>query len=447
MKKALNILILLSCVLFSSCEKYLSEKSSAKIATPATLEDVQLLLKDYTRLNGTYPNAAEIASDNFFVNTQDVNSVIERERTTYLWQEYENLGPYWTSPYRAIFTANIIMETVNTVDQGDDLQKKNYYAQAQFWRAFHHYTLATLFCKPYIKESADSDLGIPLKITSDINIVPQRSTVKETYEFIINEIVDAIPYLDNNLNEKNHPTKAASYGTLARIYLAMNDYSNAELYADSCLQLYSTLMDYNDINTSANIPFLVRNQEVILDVQASVANLLHRNRGRVDSTLLKSYNDNDLRVPAFFTLNTDGTRGFKGHYSGSSSAIQFVGIATDELYLIKAECSARLGKTEVALKYLNLLLSKRMRKNTFTEIVESNQDKLLHIILSERRKELIARGLRWTDLRRLNQDDNYKTILKRTYGSETIELHPASDRYVFKIVKESVEYSGIIQNP
>ncbi|TCV10437.1 SusD-like starch-binding protein associating with outer membrane [Sphingobacterium alimentarium] len=430
-----------------SCEKYLNEKPSAKIATPSTLEDVQLLLKDYARLNAAHPNAAELASDNFYVNIQNLNSASERERKTYLWQENDEVGPFWTSPYRAIFISNIIMETVEKVEGGEESIKKNYYAQARFWRALYHYSLATLFCKPYSKESAETDLGIPLKITADINLIPQRSTVMETYEFIISEIQQALPHLDTDITVKYQPNRAGSYGFLSRIYLAMNDYTKAELYADSCLQIYSTLIDYNEINTSQNVPFQARNAEVILDVQASVASLLHRNRGHVDTFLLKSYSENDLRVPAFFTLNADKTRGFKGHYSGSSSAIQFVGIATDEIYLIKAECSARMGKTDLALKYLNLLLSKRIKKDTFVEVAETDPVKLLHIILLERRKELIARGLRWTDLRRLNQDEKYKETLKRKLGSDIYELLPGGDRYVFKIIKESVEFSGLTQNP
>lgn len=447
MKLYLILLLLFSVLLFSSCEKFLDEKSSAKISTPTTIEDAELLLKSYGKFNGAYPYAAEIASDNFYVTVQHLNGASERERKTYRWESNDDVAPFWSFPYATIFSANIILETLNKVETSNVKKQENLYAMALYWRAFYHYALANLFCKAYMEGAADTDLGIPLKRSADINDIPKRSTVRETYEFIIKDVEKAIPSLDAELANKYQPNKAAGYGLLARIYLAMGKYEKAGLYADSCLQIQSALMDYNAINTGQNIPFSARNEEVILDVQASVSNLLNRARGKVDSLLVATYAIDDLRLKAFFIHNADGTKGFKGHYSGASAAIQFVGLATDEMFLIRAESNARIGNVDVALDDLNHLLKHRWEKDKFIEYAGLNQDELLEIILLERRKELIFRCLRWSDLRRLNQESKYQQVVKRKLDNELLSLEPNTDRYVFKILRESILFSGIEQNP
>ncbi|MFP9100715.1 RagB/SusD family nutrient uptake outer membrane protein [Flavobacterium sp. RHBU_24] len=96
-----------------------------------------------------------------------------------------------------------------------------------------------------------------------------------------------------------------------------------------------------------------------------------------------------------------------GSYDGSP--LPFSGIATDEIYLIKSECLARAGKFTEAMQVLNTLLEKRWIAGTFFPL-SATGTAALDIILSERRKELVLRGLRWSDLRRLNK---IRALLKK----------------------------------
>jgi hypothetical protein len=82
---------------------------------------------------------------------------------------------------------------------------------------------------------------------------------------------------------------------------------------------------------------------------------------------------------------------FRGYYDYGGN--QYTGIATDEIYLIRAECLARSGNTSDALKDLNNLLAKRWKTGiTFTPIQATNADDALVKILAERKKELLFRG-------------------------------------------------------
>jgi hypothetical protein len=137
--------------------------------------------------------------------------------------------------------------------------------------------------------------------------------------------------------------------------------------------------------------------------------------------------------------------GFIGSYSGS--LLYFDGLATDELYLIRAECNARSGKTTEAMNDLNDLLITRYATGHFTPLTASNAGNALDQILTERRKELVLRGLRWSDLRRLNKDPHYAVTLTRTLNGQTYSLPPNDNKYVFPIPDDEIKISGIPQNP
>ena len=233
---------------------------------------------------------------------------------------------------------------------------------------------------------------------------------------------------------------------LARVYLSMNDYADAGLYADSALNLYSTLTDYNTASTTATIPFQQFSNEVIYDARASQAPALASAKARVDSNLYASYAANDLRKSLYFKTNPTGVF-FKPNYTGQNSNTLFTGIATDKLYLMKAETQARSGNVTGALTALNTLLAARYKSGTYVPYNISDQGQVLTLILQERRKELLLRGLRWIDLRRLNQDSNSAITLYRNVNGSSFELLPQSTRYVFEIDQNAVNISGLVQNP
>jgi hypothetical protein len=125
----------------------------------------------------------------------------------------------------------------------------------------------------------------------------------------------------------------------------------------------------------------------------------------------------------------------------------FSGIANDEVYLNRAEARVRNGNVNGALEDINALLVKRWRTGTFTPIIETNAAALLNIILAERRKELLFRGNRWTDLRRLNKDVNLSKTLSRALNGIEYTLPPNDERYVYPIPFQEISISGIVQNP
>jgi hypothetical protein len=164
-------------------------------------------------------------------------------------------------------------------------------------------------------------------------------------------------------------------------------------------------------------------------------------------SLYNLYATNDRRRPCFYTVQADGVT-FKGNYAIRNTP--FNGLATDEIFLIRAECAARADNVTAAMKDLNDLLRTRWTKvsgvTTYVDQVAADGQDALNRILTERRKELVIRGVRWTDMRRLNRDDRFKTTITRIVQGTTYTLEPGSYKYVFPIPDDVIAATGMQQN-
>lgn len=447
------VILFLVCLLFSSCKKYLDEKPDKKISTPATLEDLEGMIDYYFGMNARYPSAAEVSADNYYLTDAGWGSVTEPHRNYYTWQKYDNVKADWQFPYNSIFSCNVILETLDRlkIAEGDQKRASAIRASALFVRASQHFASAQLFAPAYDRNSARQQEGIPLKFSSDIEELSVRATVEQNYESILSDLKNSIQSLPVKPSLKYRPSKPAAYGAIARTYLAMREYEKAGLYADSCLQLYDSLMDYNTISTSSAIPFKQFNSEVIYDARSTLPSALSPTIAKVDTSLYLSYETDDLRRTIFFRSNNDGSKSFKGNYTGQNNAMLFTGIATDEMYLIRAECYARSGNTSAAMNDLNNLLRTRWKSvsgiTTYIDKSAASPLEALQILLTERRKELLFRNLRWSDLRRLNKEAQFAITLRRKLNNEFYELFPNSLRYVLQIDRDAIRISGMNQNP
>src|SRR5690606_32298617 len=194
----------------------------------------------------------------------------------------------------------------------------------------------------------------------------------------------------------------AAYALLARIYWSMNEFGAAANYADSCLQLKSELLNYADINPAPASPFERLNREVIfhaMQVFTSTNGLFLSTRCRIADGVTSLYAPDDLRKVLFLKPESNGYS-FRGSYDGSTTL--FHGITVPEIMLIRAECAARAGDSGRAVALLNTLLQHRYTPEGFSPLTTERPDEILNHVLVERRRELVFRGLRWTDLRRLN---------------------------------------------
>lgn len=449
MKRIINIVsaLLFTSVpfLLPSChQEFLDVKPAKSLVVPQKLEDFQGLLDNasvMTRAVGLHM----IAGDEVFVEPTSLLQYTQIDRETYLWNSppYPDNSSYdWSEPNKSIFYANIILDGVKKYGDHSG-QWIELEAAAKFHRAWALYSLVEAFGDRYDAARLRELKGVPVRLDADIEIIEQRASLYDTYR----QIFEDLDFAKSNLSEKidyvTRPSKTAAFALLARIYLAIEAYDKALINAESAMKLKDELLDYNTLNAAAPRPFPVgdfgNNQEIIFFSTLITGRYIVLNNTFCDSLLLEGFHRDDLRRKCFFSDIKKNRSNFKGSYSGSATG--FGGLATDELYLIRAECLIRLGRSSEAKPYLDKLLSNRWVKNTYTPIQLENPEELLRFTLEERRKQLFLRGRRWSDLKRLNKDPRFQvTLKKRGTDGQLLELPPDDNRYVFPIPGNELEY-------
>ncbi len=457
MKHLLWTILVAGIGILPACRKkdFLDAKPSSELFIPSTLDDFQELLDRDAIINET-PILGELCSDNYYPLTSNMfwQQLNLKEHNACIWapdvyQGQGNVGD-WNTPYQAVFYANVVLEGIEnvSVNSGNQQRWNAIKGAAYFTRAYAFYNLAQVFAPPYDAATAASDMGIPLRLSSGVDEVSVRASVKSTYSQVITDLTKALDLLPDTIafSNRNRPSKPAVMALMARIYLSMRDYVNAGIWSNNSLALYDTLIDYTLLPTSGTMfPFGRTNVETMyLSRLLSTTNVLKASVSSciVDSTLYRMYDPNDLRRVIFF--NTNANPNIRGSYSGSIYC--FSGLATDEMLLTRAECYARAGNTVNAMNDLNKLLQTRWKTGTYIPFTAASPDSALALVLLERRKELPFRGLRWVDLRRLNKE-GYNITLSRTMLGQQYTLLPGDLRYVLLIPPDVISLSGIPQNP
>ncbi|RQO67594.1 RagB/SusD family nutrient uptake outer membrane protein [Pedobacter sp. KBW06] len=433
----------------AGCQKFLDAKPEKTLTIPSTLADFQALLDNYP-IFAPDPHEGEHSDDDHYLNNDDWESLYsDYERKIYTWEkeyQFDSEANSWSNTYRTIYFCNTVLEGLQKINRNpkNSAEWDHLKGQALYYRGKRLLQASFIWTPAYDKGTANSDLGLPLRFSADFNIKSKRASVEETYLQLLNDLKSSIQLLPINPVSKVRPSKPACYALLSRAYLSMRDYVNAGLYADSCLQLNHELIDYNDLDGTEINPLKRFNTEVIAENEIGEGQALNFTRGRVSPDLYNMYDQDDLRKEMLFSNNPDGTHGFRARLVGTTGL--FGGTATNEVYLNRAESYARAGKTTLALNDLNKLLLKRWRKNKFNPISGLDAKEVLDLILKERRKELLFRGIRWVDLKRLNKEGR-NIVLTRNLNNKIYRLEPNDLRYTLLIPQDVITRSGMQQNP
>ena len=172
---------------------------------------------------------ADITGYNWYSNSADYSDCLNTSTATI---------EFWGTLYNQIFTANNVIGTVDNETEDPTLQY--YLAQALAVRAFDYFTLIQLYQFNY--KGHESAMGMPLITEQNATEVAAngcaRSTVQETYDFILADLNKAIELLTATTKErddKRYVSLDVAYGIRARVYLAMHNYAEALKDAEAAL--------------------------------------------------------------------------------------------------------------------------------------------------------------------------------------------------------------------
>ena len=432
MKKCLNIILLLIVALgFTSCKKFLEEPPN-EINNQEKLATYEEILKS-PDITNSYPYQMLYMSDEVRADFTEANN--SPTANAYFWRsqlnkDTDSIPVIWGQCYRSIHKANMIINNVMNVEDGTEAKKKALLGEALTLRAVYYFDLLTVYAKAYDQKTAATDPGVPLLTTENLTeIYPQRSSVQEAFDAIIYELKAAETLLPTTAEDHSRINKYSAFGILARIYLYMQNYDQAMIYANKALAAPHQVLDYNDyVNAGAlEIPQYNINPEVLWHRLPDKSNAIWSIY--YDDVLASRFRYDDLR---FIIFSVDDGYYHWNYYPPGNGTF---GMTFPELYLIKAEVLARHQKIDEALEVLNALRVKRISKGSYKPLKESIYFGALYLILKERYLELPFKGVRWADMKRLDAIGEMQEVNHYKFWSNAIvaTLLPKSPKYTFEI--------------
>ena len=441
--KFLNIVLLL--LLFSACNKYLDKPGDPTQKVPQTLEDVEMML-DKPVFLGSVP----LSSDEYIM-TLGPNPAPAMKNYYLTWLPNDPLIPladtYWSVPYSAVFNANLCLEILEKIGrtEANGMLFDRLKGSAHFTRAAAMTALVWQFAKAYNETTAKSDPGIVLDLNSDPLEKLQRSSNEDSYRQIIQDAEKALELLPLRAVHSSRPSKLAANGLLARIYLSMRKYDKVQDNCNAYLEQQTALIDFNDgAMIDLSVAYTMAPHQWGPEVIFFMSTLpgFPLTSYIVDTTLYAAYASNDIRKKAWFKPS-------QGYYAYLGSYLRVrphSSICTPEMYIMRAECFARNNQIGKAMDDLNQLLKHRYETASFIPLTASGREEALELVLMERRKELLFYGLRWMDIKRLNEEGANISITRKL-GDQTAVLPPRDPRFAMQLPSFLVETFGYIQNP
>ncbi|PAW92331.1 hypothetical protein CKK33_02010 [Mucilaginibacter sp. MD40] len=462
---SLIILLLLGlCSFCCGCKKFLAITPSSQTVNPTTIKDFQEVLNSDSLVRTQF-FPLDLMTDDMQLSDLQYGMGDNFYRRTYQWEQSiwnpAQIDFMYTNSYSRILQMNVILNRIGAAvaDAANTTQvRNNIISQALINRAWYYLQLVNTYGAAYDPATAKSDPGVPLVTVPDAYALPARSSVEAVYTLILSDLKTAVA--NNSLPSKGidiiHPGKAAGFALLARAYLYRADYKAAQVYADSSLNLVSSLLDQNSRAYVPNqLQDLVGNPEVLLGRTSTDEGFytVYKSTFTIGNSLLDSLGGFFSQDKRFSTRFSTSRFSFGSYLQNPINAQQIVfdnSVAVPEVLLIKAECLARSGDADGAGKLLDRLRSNRIPPDALTARNYTAAN-ILSYVLGERRRELCFHGgLRLFDLKRLNTSPILKTDLMRMSSSGTVyaTLPAGSARYLFPFSPIVLAANpNIVQNP
>ena len=374
--------------------------------------------------------------------------------------------------YDIINQANQILERLPGLTDATDDQVSQLKAETLCMRGYSHFCLARYFAQNYSYTADASHPGIicNTRVQNAGEDYPERNTVKETYDIIIEDLQNA---MESFKSETVLEGPAYSYFTansckalLARVALYAENYQLAIDNADDVIEnsgiALLTKEEYVSEWEKPNAPV----SEIIMELSVRIDN---EGEVKTENTLaghyavvledeevkdyeeycasidlLNMYEEGDVRSRDMFTSVTlKSIVEEETIYSNYYFTDKFQDnpgcpmLRMSEMYLVKAEAHARLNEVENAVLALNTLREER------GAALAQVSDDVLAEIFNERRKELCFEGHLFFDIARFHED------VRRVYGciSTTCNLDYPSNYFVLPIPEKNTELnSNLKQN-
>lgn len=475
----LTIIILLS-LCTSACKKDFLNLTPQGTQVATTTEDYRKLMNDKRLFVYDFAGGWQgqvLMGDDVAAEGSRFSSAMSVSQKAFQWADdiFQSNDRDWTQELYLsnLYTLNKVIAEVGQSSGGTEEQKKVVLGEAYASRAWLYFQFINFFGKSYVKASAGTDPGFPIITTSDVTIKTfTRASVQAVYDFIESDFKNAIATLPVSSESAIHFNRAAAKGLLAKVYLFSGRNTEAltlfnEAFADNASSsVPARLYDYNaefatggkfdpvtssGPSNSPGIDYLDVTESV---VAKSFYNTSYGGNGFGNDFIVLSAKTTALFDPADLRLNFYAAQfpyqepNPSGRLSKIGVQYSKFGLQISELYLLRAECKARLNDLSGALTDVLSLRNARMPASAAMVPTASagTQNALLSFIFDEREREFAAEGYRWFDMRREAVDPLFAN---KTYTHSVYEDNGDINTYTLRKERLTMRlpYFITISNP
>lgn len=230
------------CGLCVSCDLDTKPYQSIDVdqLTAGNVETLTLGTYAYMKSNNGIMRSAhyfgEYGSDNLSLSgstTDPLMNIYNYLRTT----NNSRIANIWEYSYKTIININATLEVA---PEGQSKEFDMTIGENYYLRAFHYFTLVNVFGQPYVN-NPETNLGVPIKLTTSLDDFPARATVKEVYEQVEKDLLKAIEMMTipsgSTIIPKNscYASKEVAEALLSRVYLYMENWEKAAEYANNVI--------------------------------------------------------------------------------------------------------------------------------------------------------------------------------------------------------------------
>ncbi|MHA7128120.1 RagB/SusD family nutrient uptake outer membrane protein [Algoriphagus namhaensis] len=506
MKKILNILSATAILLCVSCSEDWLELSPRNSYTagnfPTNESNVrQAVIAQYNHARGLVGgplwHLTEFRSDNtsFIYNANDRGGTPFEQLDEFIaTSDNGSIGSVWGSLFNGVARANLVLNSISTIDFANPTEKAPLEAESRFWRAWNYYHLVMLYGDVPIVEQIVTSPEESVQYTT-------RQPVQQVYEQIILPdiqfaVENALPKGASGV-QAGRVTLGAALMLQSKILMTLGRFAEARVALESLVaQNYSLNPDFstNFDPASKNSP------ESILELQTSLSQgqaigfmgqwapfgtgqrIWPGGTGSRSGTnaptqdLIDAFEEGDARLGV--TVGFINTSTLPGNsplrqqypnqdipYSNKFNYWDATALGSDinwplyrlsDAYLMLAECLNELGfGNSQAFEYLNLVrrragLEDKTQGNSDPTLSINSQEEFRRAIEKERQVELAYENHRWFDLIRTGRAEEVMTA----HGVRESELKPTvtagaytNIRLLYAIPQIQVQNYGLTQNP
>jgi hypothetical protein len=401
-----------------------------------------------------------LISDNAFISTQNSGRYVNINNLT-ITPRNGYLSNFWADAYSLITNANLAIVKASKINfpSGKQQQANQLLGELYAARALAYFDLVRMFAQPYTFKKDASQLGVPLitKPSSEVTS-PSRATVKQVYHQIILDLQEGESLMQSNKKD-GHFTSIVAEALLAKVYLYMNNWEEAEKYATKVIQggPYSLISTQNYVSSwGKNFPggsiFEIANNSTDNPDVAGIGFFTQKDGygdALATANLYNIYTGTDVRRQLIQVGVRSGAEDpayyIEKYPHGATSKddnIEVIRLAG--VYLIRAEARAELSKTDPsktggAQKDLDKIVQ---RADPQASDITLTGEPLVKRILLERRKELAFEGDRFWDLTRNKMD------VKLITSTQTKIFEYPNWRFAMPIPQnEMTSNPNMVQNP